>query len=241
MIMRQIFLIFAAAALASCGPSENDPQPPSPTNNTQVQDIADDTSEDTSVPYPYNSYCFERVGQIGAEPRRGDSCKVHGHGAGQKIGEGRNRASIHISAPSLEAIGMWIVNFQLYVGHDDAKFPTGVQIMDQVRRGEEADRIFVGSSREEPSYFTHTGPDADFARKNYEPSQHRGYEVTSAVLTINSTVDIELDDNPSGYTTGVQFVEGTFTVSFIPMGSEGVQYGPTTFEFGTQIHWGMMP
>lgn len=245
MIIRQTFLLFTAAVLAACGPSEDEVQTQEPTDGTQAQGIVDDTSEDTSVPYPYKTYCFQRVGQVGADPKQGESCSFHGNGAGEKTGDGRNGVSLHLSAPSLDAIGMDSVYFVLYVGHGEPKFLAGVQVMDQVIRGTGPDRLLVGSDKSrKSSYFTLSGPEADLAREKIAPSELRGYEVASAVLTIDRAVDrndLEADLAPPGHTLGTQYVEGTLSVSFIPMGSEGEQYGPTTFEFGTDIDWGMVP
>ena len=92
--------------------------------------------------------------------------------------------------------------------------------------------------------FTHTSPDAAHLRAEAGGVDFTGYEISSAVLTIDTAVDIPLDDfttefaRKAGMVQGEQYIEGTLNISFIPMGSTGQQYGPTTFEFGTKMGWG---
>lgn len=235
--------------LTACGPQE-DPESRVQTPPPAAGETAAETSSETRDGLSYSTYCFERVGQIGAggnqdNPRRGDACSIHGSGAGEATGDGRNNVSIHISAPSLETAGFGSVSFILYRGHGTPKFPTGVQVVDQMKRKDLPTRIVIGSDlSNEVSYFTLTGPDADKLREDNPGIDYPGYEIVSGVLTIDNAVDIpkrDHDVSPPGYELGDQFIEGNLSLSFIPMGSTGEQYGPTTFEFRTEIGWGVIP
>lgn len=238
------FLVFSTAALAACGP-EAEPGLASDT----VRPAAEEPVAEIGTAISHHTYCFERVGQIGLdgnqdEPRRGDACSIHGSGVGEATGDTGNTVRIHISAASLERAGLGSVSFILNRGHGIPKFPTGVQTVDQMRRKDLPTRMVLGSDiTRKSSFFVLTGPDADKVRKDNPGMDFPGYEIDSAVLQIDSAVDVpELDHNVStpGFETGDQFIEGTLSLSLIPMGNNGEQYGPTTFEFRTEIGWGVM-
>jgi len=209
-------LVTAILAVIACTPTQdasNAPEDTPPAPEVTVETDIPRQSEETWV-NPYPSYCFQRVGQIGAdgnqdEPRRGDVCDVHGGGAGGlERGTGsapRNTASLHIAAPSLKAIGMKSFSFSLNRKSADPKFTTGVHQMDQydtlaLQKANPLnavlpDRLAFGSFA------------AESARK-------------------------------ANMVIGEQYITGTLTISLIPLGSTGSQYGPTTFEFGRTIEWG---
>lgn len=92
--------------------------------------------------------------------------------------------------------------------------------------------------------FTHTTPDAARLRALADEIDFTGYEIASAVLTIDVTRDVPMDDSKVEYARqanmviGSQYVTGTLSISLIPIGRTGSQYGPTTFEFGRTIDWG---
>lgn len=254
---KPIFVL--AFILAACVPPPNAQiESPSVPKDAAASADINETKEAWVNPYP--SYCFERVGQIGADGnqdalRRGDVCKVHGGGAGGRMEDlprpERNTASIHISAPSLEAVGMKSFSFTLNRGSQTPVFFEGVHVMDQARieifqtGADLPDRLGFGSDltgRE--TMFTHTAPDAAHLRANAGGFDFPGYEIASAVLTINTATDVPIDAFEAEFALksdmvmGEQYVAGTLTISFIPMGSTGQQYGPTTFEFGRTIGWG---
>ena len=237
--MRFVSLFSAAAlSLVSCGDAPERPADTTPSST------AEDTLVKPRAPYPYKSYCFERVGQIGAggnqdASRRGDECSVHGNGAGEANGEGRNIASLHFSAPSLEAAGLGHVSFSLYVGHGRPKFSTGTENVDHMRMIDLPDRIILGSDiTNKHSFYIMTKPDMDKVREANPGVDFPGYEVASGILMIETAVDMPDDGGvPGKIEAGTQYVTGSFTISLIPKGSKGDQFGPTTFEFGTEVPW----
>lgn len=91
--------------------------------------------------------------------------------------------------------------------------------------------------------FTHTTPDSARIRA-VTGIDFTGYEIASAVLTIDKAVDLPVDDFAAEYArkanmvTGQQYIAGTLTLSLIPLGSTGAQFGPTTFEFAITMDWG---
>ncbi len=204
----------------------------------------------------YSGYCFQRVGQIQANPRRGEVCRVHASGAGLRMEElarpERNSATLHISAPSLEAIGVSSVSFDLNRGGAAPKFITGIHTMDQVRLYDTEmsppdlpDRIvYLSDATGQETLFSWTVPDAEFLRRSVPDFDFPGYEIASAVLTIDTAIDLPADPSAAemaktfGLITGEQYIEGTLNISLIPMGSKGEQFGPTTFEFATTVDWG---
>lgn len=251
-------------ALAACSPkpdvsSAKEDVSPSPEVTLPPTDQAEQAWMN-----PYPSYCYQRVGQIGTDgnqdqPRRGEVCEVHGGGAGgYERGAGsdpRNTAVIHIAAPSIRAVGMQSFSFSLNRKSNDPKFTTGVHVMDHYNTAQMMkdnpldsvlpDRLAFGSDLTgENSMFTHTSPDAAHLRANAGGFDFTGYEITSAALMIDTAVDVpmeamELDfAQKAGMVAGEQYITGTLTISLIPLGSTGQQYGPTTFEFGTTIGWG---
>lgn len=248
-------LLIAAVILASCTQANTESE------DSQAQTSADQPLTKTvenapSKPAVNSIYCFERVGQIQAEPRRGDVCDAYGLGAaGFTAAQGsptRNTASFHIESPSLKAAGIKAASFNLNRGGGRPKFSTGVHVMDQAtllripQGGSLPDRVvFVNDAEGQESMFSYTVPDAAFLRANGGGIDWAGFEIASAVLTIQSAVDVPLDEfeekylNGAGMVMGRQYIEGTFSLSLIPMGSKGAQYGPTTFEFGEMIDWGL--
>jgi hypothetical protein len=204
----------------------------------------------------YTEYCFQRVGQIQGEPRRGEVCRVNAGGSGGRMEElarpERNSASVHISAPSLEAIGVDSVSFNLNRGGATPKFPAGAHTMDQVRIWDIEmdpvdlpDRIvYVSDATGKENLFSWTMPDAQFLRSADPDFDLPGYEIASAVLTIDRAIDLPVDPDAAemaatfGLTTGEQYIEGTLNISLIPMGSKGEQFGPNIFEFATTLGWG---
>lgn len=251
--------------LVACAPTQEEETVVPTANQSGPSQVAASNAEaEEEWVNPYPSYCFQRVGQIGADgkvdpPRRGDICDVHGGGAGGlekgKGSDPRNTAVIHIAAPSLKAIGMKTFHFSLNRKSADPKFTTGVHVMDQYdsRAMAEAnpmnavlpDRLASGSDLTgENAMFTHTTPDAARLRSLAHAVDFTGYEIASAVLTIDETHDVPLEDSQIEYARqanmviGAQYVTGTLTISLIPIGSKGSQYGPTTFEFGRTIDWG---
>lgn len=260
-------LIIPFFVLAACAPPQDHPNTPDLIiENAPIRvaksDVSESNETEDSWVNPYPSYCFERAGQIGAdgnqdEPRRGEVCEVHGGGAGGlEAGTGsdpRNTATLHVSSPSLRAIGMKSFSFLLNRKSSDPKFTTGVHIMDQYSTKQMMkkkltvlpDRLAFGSDLSgETSMFTHTSPDAANLRANAGGIDFTGYEIFSAVLNIDTANDVPLDDfeaefaRKAGMVTGEQYIEGTLTISLIPMGSTGQQFGPTSFEFGTTLEWG---
>lgn len=262
-------LIIPIFVLAACVPSQEPPSAPDgvieslPVEVPNV-DIPDSPENNDSWVDPYPHYCFERVGQIDAdgnqdEPRRGEVCQVHGGGAGSlEAGTGsspRNTATLHVSAPSLRAIGIKSFSFLLNRKSGAPKFATGVHIMDQYSTKQMMkdnplgsvlpDRLAFGSDLSgETSMFTHTSPDAANLRANAGGIDFTGYEIASAVLTIDTAIDAPVDDfeaefaRQAGMVTGEQYITGTLIISLIPMGGTGQQFGPTSFEFGTALEWG---
>ena len=259
-------IIFPALlALAACTPTQEEAAAAPAANQSGSSPAeASRAEEDKEWVNPYPSFCFQRVGQIGADgkavpPRRGEVCDVHGGGAGGlekgKGSDPRNTAVIHIAAPSLKAIGMKGFSFSLNRKSAEPKFTAGIHVMDQYdsRAMAEAnpmnsvlpDRLAFGSDLAgENAIFTHTTPDAARLRSIAHSIDFTGYEIASAVLTIDETHDVPLEDSQIEYARranmviGAQYVTGTLTISLIPIGSKGSQFGPTTFEFGRTIDWG---
>lgn len=255
MLNAMTLTIWAAGLTACSGPQE--PVTQEPTDGTHVQNIADDTSEDTSVPYPYKTYCFQRVGQIEADPKRGEVCEVHGTGAGGgNLGPDkptRNSVTLHVASPSLKAAGVKSFSFNLNRGDATPKFTTGVHVMDQVQLAgripdpafQLPDRMaFVSDVTGKETLFSWSSPDAAYLKAKGQGFDFPGFEIASAVLTIESADDLPMDNFETdfalkaGMIIGEQYIEGTLNISLIPMGSKGEIYGPTTFEFGTTIEWG---
>ena len=259
-------LLTALLSLIACSPSQEEEKIPEldADHASQNDTVASRANIEEKWVNPFPSYCFERIGQIGADgrvdqPRRGDICDVHGGGAGGlekgKGSDPRNTAVIHISSPSLKAVGVKHFSFSLNRNSEDPKFTTGVHVMDQYDSRDMAednpmdavlpDRLAFGSDLTgENSMFTHTTPDAARLRALADEIDFTGYEIASAVLTIDVTRDVPMDDSKVEYARqanmviGSQYVTGTLSISLIPIGRTGSQYGPTTFEFGRTIDWG---
>lgn len=164
----------------------------------------------------------------------------------------RNFASVHISAPSLEAIGVGSVSFILNRGAAAPKFSTGVHVMDQVRLTDEdmdpqdmPDRLaFASDATGKDTLFSWTMPDAAILRSGAPDFGFPGYEIASATLIVDRAIDLPVDEESAAMeaafviTKGDQYIEGTFNISLIPMGSQDEQFGPAIFESGTTIGWG---
>lgn len=212
----------------------------------------DQTSKDTHRPPKSalrRSYCFQRVGQLQSEPIQGETCDTTVGGASSTfVGPKRNTATISISSPSLEKIGIRSFAFLDNRGDGQPKFSSGVHVMEQILTyGVEnpplADRHgFVSDLSGKNALFSATSPDAAVLRSGGYTGT--GYEIASAILTIDNAVDVPLEPSEgdmaaaAGMTIGRQYIEGTLTISLIPLASTGEQFGPTTFEFGTTMDWG---
>lgn len=243
--------ITSLIALSACSPSA-EVTPTTKASPSAAATVEAESGDDLDIANNV-TYCFQRVGQVGSEPKRGEACDVHGGGSGSRM-EGlarpqRNHAMLHISSPSLEAIGVKSTSFILNRGSGVPKFNTGVHVMDQVRLTDEEkkpkdlpDRIAsVSDITGANSMFSWTSPDAAHLRNRAPEYDFTGYEIASAVLAIDTAVDLDVEDEQmAGMTFGRQNVEGTLTLSLIPMGGTGEQFGPTVFEFGTTIEWGLI-
>ena len=236
-------------ALASCGPEAN-----KPVSNTQ--DSATKTASETQGwVNPHPEYCFLRVGQIGAEPKRGEPCEAGASGAGTYMADldrpERNGVTVSISSPALKKIGVGGFSFTHFTFGADPKFKQGVEVMDQVRIEwwEVTDlpnnMASASDATRQNALFSHTSPDAAHMKERVQGQiDLPGYEIASAVLSIDRVDDIPLDEfaaqsaRAANMVSGEQYIEGTLTFSLIPMGSQGEQFGPTTFEFGTLADWG---
>lgn len=211
----------------------------------------------TPITGQHLSYCFKRVGQIKAEPRRGEVCKVHGGGAGGgDLGPDkpiRNSATLHIASPSLKAAGVKSFSFNLNRGDAAPKFSTGVHVMDQVQLAGKVpspssqlpDRMaFVSDVTGKETLFSWSSPDAAYLKAKAPAFDFQGFEIVTATLIVDRAVDLPMDKfktdfaRQAGMTIGEQYIEGTLIITLNPMGSKGEMYGPTTFEFGTPIDWG---
>lgn len=253
------FKLIALAALTACsGPQEPITQDPATEAAAIELDAANATEEPTNPALgQYTSYCFKRVGQIRAEPKRGEACDVHGGGAGEgDLGAGipvRNTATLHISSPSLKASGVKSFGFVLNRGDAPPKFTSGVYVMDQVQLAGRKpspsfllpDRMaFVSDVTGKETLFSWSSPDAAYLKAKAPGFDFPGFEISSAVLNIESAVDLPMDSFETDYArragmiTGKQYIEGTLKIILIAMGSKGEIYGPTTFEFGVPIDWG---
>lgn len=237
----------AILSLSGCGPSSD-----APVANTQESTTETAIEPPVSRP-PHSTYCFMRVGQIGGEPKRGESCEINASGAGGYMADldrpERNAVTVSLSSPALEKIGVGRFSFTHFTFGADPKFKTGVQTMDQVRIKwwEVTDlpnnMASASDASGQNSMFSHTVPDAAHMRAAGEVD-FTGYEIASAMLSIDQADDIPLDEfaaesaRAANMVMGEQYIEGTITFSLIPMGSQGEQFGPTTFEFGTTADWG---
>jgi len=192
---------------------------------TKTETQKEENQEEETWVNPYPEYCFQRVGQISQSGNRDE--------------------------PRLKSGDLKNVSFLLNRKSKAPSFPTGVHVMDQARvqtieKPPLPDRIVMGSPLIEDSalIFLFTGPDARHFRERAGGLNLKGYEVTTAVLHIDTAVDVPVDEfevnaaRRGGMIIGSQYVTGTFTLGLVPMGNSGQQYGPTTFEFGTVAEWG---
>lgn len=250
------FALFGLTACSKPSASQDDDAPePASVGTVNAQKVAGNSTVPASA--SFNSYCYKRIGQIQAQPRRGEKCDVHGGGAGGgKMGPDvpiRNTVTLHISSPSLKATGIKTFTFTINRGDAAPKFTTGVHVMDQVQlagrnptQGEQLpDRMaFVADATGEHTMFSWSSPDAAYLKGRAPDFDFPGFEISDATLIIDKVVDVPMDDfkidfaRQAGMVIGEQYVEGTLKITLIPMGSKGEMYGPATFEFGVPIDWG---
>ncbi len=235
--------------LSACGSETDTPAPNSQESSVETADEAQTWVN------PHPKYCHIRTGQIGAKPKQGAPCEISAFGAGAYMADldrpERNGVTVSVSTPALMEIGVGGFSFTHFTFGADPKFKPGVETMDQVRVEwwEVTDlpnnMASATDATGENSLFSHTSPDAAHMKEQVKGQiDLTGYEIASAVLSINRADDIPLDDFAANYAraanmvSGQQYIEGTIAFSLIPMGSQGEQYGPTTFEFGTLVDWG---
>lgn len=241
--------VFSSIALNACGPEEE--------TLSQVDEAAEQkivsrpaTAKKTKTAAKRQRYyCNQIVAQVQAEPKTIGTCRASGYGSRQKemkelntsgtlIPE-RNEASIKVSAPSLEAIGLEVFSFSVNRGvGKPPKFETGVFVMDQAHPKEWPNNQARGTNfSNSEAGFTVATPMANFLREELHPNLLTGYEITSSVLTIEYVKDLDEEDI-SAAKVGTQYVRGTLAVTLVPLGSTGDSYSGA-FEFGGEVNWGI--
>mgnify|MGYP000306609960 CR=1 FL=1 len=248
-LLSTVFLMFA---LSGCG-QEKDINSEEGIRLTESLIVSENSSAkassaetSTELAKKLRYYCNQTVAQIQADTKSVGTCDASGYGHRTdeqkdwgRLWPERNEASIKVTSPSLEAIGLEVFSFSANQGiGKPPRLKIGVFIMDQAPLKTMPSNKARGTSFSNSStYYTVNTADAKALHEKIPRSELTGYEITSAVLTIDYVEDIETEEIP-GAISGTQYARGNISISLVPLGLKGDTFSGT-FEFGTQVDWGI--
>ena len=248
-------------ALLACDNNETIKNSYVPDDIAEVE-YSDTQYKDEMYQDPYMEYCLQGS-KLDVDPNtlENDDCifRVEGRIRGDLSDPEATAFIARVSDyPALEEAGIDSFGINIKVGKEAPKITKGVYSVTPYSvlntDNEKLPRIMVHLSPidGDSAFAGVMTPDVEKFQKSgfAKPDDYPPYEILSATLTVTQVEDIPLSDDEkeaqelmkeAGMITGQQYVKGTFTFSIKKFGSEGSDFGPETFTFGSRNDWAYYP